>query len=115
MNHEPKHDAAVNDPLDMLLRDENAYVPDDGFTSRVLTALPRQRQHSWMRLVFLSSSLIAGATLALWLLPPVTQIFAALPVNWSDWRWQTLFTLIPFAAVLASIGWGLFAVVSDEE
>ena len=36
----------TNDPLDALLREQNLYVEDNGFTMRVISALPRRRPQS---------------------------------------------------------------------
>ena len=36
------------DPIDALLREQNAYVDDNGFTARVIKELPRRRR-AWLR------------------------------------------------------------------
>ena len=41
-----------NDPVDALLREQNSYVEDGGFTARVIQSLPRRRR-AWLRPVIL--------------------------------------------------------------
>lgn len=69
------------DPIDQLLREQDAYVPDDGFTRRVLAGLPRRQP--WLPRIVLLSAILAGTAMAIFLipwktLPPLdyTQIFA---------------------------------------
>ena len=50
------------DPLDALLRHDDAYVEDRGFTERVLTALPPRRR-SWLRPAILLGSVLIGFAL----------------------------------------------------
>lgn len=105
----------MHDPLDALLREADPYIPDDGFTARVLTSLPRRRRHGWLRLGVLSLATFAGAVLVVWNLPAAGAALTALPRNWSHSHWQALLALLPGLAALASLGWGLFALVNEEE
>ena len=104
-----------NDPLDALLRESDGYIPDNGFTSRVLTSLPARRQHSWRRFVVLSTAMLIGAVLVLWQLPAAFAIYSTMPKQWSAFQWQTLIALVPLLAALASLGWVVFAVANEEE
>jgi hypothetical protein len=104
-----------NDPLDALLREANGYIPDNGFTARVITALPARRQHSWRRFVVLSTAMLIGAVLVLWQLPTAFAIFSTMPKQWSAFHWQMLFAFVPLLAALASLGWVVFAVANEEE
>ena len=56
------------DPIEALLREENHYVEDNGFTRRVITALPRRRR-AWFRPVILLSAIAIGSGLAICWLP----------------------------------------------
>ena len=47
------------DPMDVLLREQNPYVNDDGFTVRVMTALPRRR-YAWLRPTLLLGAAVIG-------------------------------------------------------
>jgi hypothetical protein len=104
-----------NDPLDELLREADGYLPDNGFTARVLTALPARRKHSWRRFAVLAAAVLVSGILAAWQLPAALALLAPLPQHWSAVQWQNLITLVPFLAALASLGWVVFAVVSEEE
>ncbi len=59
-----------NDPIDVLLREQNAHIDDNGFTGRVLTALPPRRR-AWLR-----PAILLGAT----------AIGSALAVRWLPWE-----------------------------
>ncbi len=64
------------DPLDTLLREQNNYVDDGGFTARVMAALPPRRRRSWLQPIVLLGAAAIGAALAIrWLpwesLPPL--------------------------------------------
>ena len=50
----------TNDPVDALLRAQNTYLDDHGFTARVSRALPRRRR-AWLRPVILLSATAIGA------------------------------------------------------
>lgn len=105
----------TNDPLDALLREADNYVADDGFTARVLAALPARRHHAWLRLAILSGGLLLAGLLAAWQLPLPSEILNAVPRNLLAVRWQTVAVLLPVLAALASLLWGAFALVSEEE
>jgi len=101
-----------NDPLDALLLEPDAYIPDNGFTKRVLTSLPAQRKHSWRRFVVLSTAVLIGSVFVAWQLPAA---FNTLPKQWSAFQWQTLITFVPLLTALASLSWVVFAVTNEEE
>ena len=103
------------DPLDAMLREMDGYIPDNGFTTRVLTALPARRKNSWRRFVVLSAAMLIGAVLVLWQLPAAIAIVGTMPKQWSAFHWQTLFALVPLLAALASFGWVVLAVTNEEE
>ena len=102
------------DPLDTLLREQNAYVDDGGFTARVLAALPQRRRRSWLQPALLLGAAAIGTVLAIrWLpwesLPPLDL--------------SALFSLdsrvtLPWASVLlvaASIAWAVVAAVQWDD
>jgi hypothetical protein len=105
----------ANDPLDALLREADGYVPDNGFTTRVLTSLPARRKHSWRRFAVLSTAMLIGAVLVLWQLPTAFAILGTMPKHWSAFQWQTLVTFVPLLAALASFGWMAFAIANEED
>src|SRR5208283_278691 len=57
-----------NDPLDALLREQDSYIEDNGFTARVVAALPRRRR-AWLRPGFLLGAVTIGSVLAVGWLP----------------------------------------------
>jgi hypothetical protein len=59
----------INDPLDALLREENAYIEDNGFTARVMAALPARHQRAWLRPTLLLGATTIGYVLAVWWVP----------------------------------------------
>jgi hypothetical protein len=87
----------TNDPIDKLLREQEAYISDDGFTKRVMAALPRQRA-VFPRIILLLIVIVGAALAAFWMpwqnLPPLDyrQIFSSDSKVLSAW--------LPFAMVL---------------
>jgi hypothetical protein len=101
----------TNDPLDALLREQNACIEDDGFTARVLAALPERRRRHWLR-----PSLLLGAT----------AIGCMLAVRWVPWHLLNSSALLAFnsqvliaygllLAIVASLFWGVIAALGWEE
>jgi hypothetical protein len=115
MNNNLPNAPETNDPLDALLREADGYIPDNGFTARVITALPARRKHSWRRFAVLSTAMLIGAVLAAWQLPSAIAMVGTMPKQWSAFHWQTLFAFVPLLAALASLGWVAFAVTDEEE
>ena len=71
------------DPIDKLLREQDTYIEDEGFTRRVIARLPR-RKSVWAERAILLVAAIGGGLMAyFWMpwrsLPPLdyTQIFTA--------------------------------------
>jgi hypothetical protein len=109
-NETPK----LNDPLDELLRADE-YISDNGFTARVVAALPAGRRHSWWRFGMLCVAALACAILVSWQLPAAIATLTAMPKNWSAFQWQMLLTFVPLLTALAALAWMVFALVNDEE
>jgi len=103
-----------NDPLDALLREQNRHVDDNGFTARVISALPRRRTRSWWPRAFLLGVTIVGWVLAIWWLPwenlPPLSLSALLSPNSA--------VLLPWVLVLSVVGsliWAVVAAVQWED
>ena len=102
----------TNDRLDALLHQENKYIEDNGFTARVMAALPRRRQpRVWWR-----PTLLLGAT----------GLAYALTIRWAAWNlldWPALLSLNLHAllgcavllAIVASLVWGVISSLGWEE
>ncbi len=108
------HAPEEKDPVDTLLREQNAYVEDGGFTARVMAALPQRRRHSWLRPALLLGAAAIGAVLAIrWLpwesLPPL-DLTALLSLNF-----QALAPWLSVVLVAASIAWAVVAAVQWDD
>jgi hypothetical protein len=100
------------DPLDALLREQNTYIDDGGFTARVIAALPQRRRHSWLRPALLLGAAAIGAALAIrWLpwesLPPL-DLSALLSLDFqvlTPWPSVLLVVVSILWAVMAAVQW----------
>jgi hypothetical protein len=102
------------DPMDVLLHEQNAYVNDGGFTSRVIAALPQRHRHSWLSPVLLLGAAAIGTGLGIrWLpwesLPPLN--FSAL----FSLDFQALMPWMTVFLVMASILWTVVAAVQWDD
>ena len=100
------------DPLDLMLREQEPYLDDHGFTRRVLAALPRRRRLA-QRSVILPGAIVVSCALAAWWFP--TGEFLAL--SRLDFSAITAASLSALAAALAALGslvWGALALVNSE-
>lgn len=105
-----------NDPVDALLREQNAYLDDAGFTARVVQSLPRRRR-AWLRPVILLGAIAAGSVLAIrWLpwgnlpaldLSSLKSLFAA--------GSPTMLSLVAVLAVGASLVWSAISALRLED
>ena len=104
----------TEDPLDALLREADEYIPDEGFTARVVTSLPPRRR-SRARFSLILTALLIGAGLTTWQFAGMVSVFSQLPhQGWlRDWRLLLLFA--PLLAGVAALGWGVFALANDED
>jgi len=101
------------DPIDALLRGENVYHSDNGFTARVVRELPRRRRN-WLRPAVMLAAVIIGAALAWWWLPlknmPALD-FSKLQSLDSN----VLSTWLAVLAVMGSLAWGTITALRREE
>lgn len=103
-----------NDPLDALLREQEPYIEDGGFTARVMTALPRRMRHFALRMVLLLGFAALGSVLAIRFLPGM-DVFPSSKPDLLSQGWQTLLWLMPFLVIAASVTWGVLLAVQEEE
>jgi hypothetical protein len=100
--------------LDALLREADEYLPDEGFTARVLAALPPRRRRGWRRtLILAGASLVAGA-LAAWQLPSPSLVSEMLAWGWRAAAPHLFGLLLPVLLALAALGWSLYTLVTEE-
>lgn len=62
------------DWLDNVLRQESAYIKDDGFTAKVMGRMPKTLQRSWVRPVVLTAAVVAGCAVTLSIIPDVAGL-----------------------------------------
>jgi hypothetical protein len=101
------------DPLEAMLREQDTYINDDGFTARVMAALPPRRR-TWLRPIILLGAASIGTALAIrWLpwesLPPV-DLSVLLSLDF-----QPLAPWLSMALVAASILWAVVAAVELDD
>jgi hypothetical protein len=101
------------DPLDALLREQNQYIGDDGFTAKVLASLPRRR-NAWLRPAIVSGATATGSVLAILWLPwkslPALDSAALLSLNSQ--------VLLPWFGVLVVMGvlvWNAIVMLQTED
>jgi hypothetical protein len=101
------------DPLDTLLREQNAYVNDEGFTVRVMAALPERRRRSWLQPALLLGAAAIGSALAVrWLpwesLPPLdsSALLSLDPKVTIPWLSVLLVVASITWAAVAAVQWG---------
>jgi len=105
--NQPEEDAA----LEALLKEPAPYIPDEGFTARVMATLPQKRTGLVRKIILIGSSAVGFVLAALWL--PWQQLgplWTTQPIqdSGSDAAWLAVFT------VLASLAWTVTNALSDE-
>jgi len=102
-----------SDPLDALLRGQDKYIEDDGFTARVVAVLPRRR-HAWLRPVLLLGAVAIGSVLAVLWLPwgnlRAPGLSALLSLDF-----QALVSWVLVSSVLASFVWSLISALKRKD
>ena len=101
------------DPIDMRLREQDTYINDDGFTARVVAALPPRRRR-WLRPALLLGSATVGTVLAIQWLPWANlhplDMSAVLSLNS-----QVLSPWVVVVSVTVSLAWTVVAAVQRED
>ena len=101
------------DSIDALLREQNTYTDDEGFTARVVKGLPRRRR-AWLRPTIMLGAVAVGAVLALRWLP----LGKLPPLDFSKLFSPDSNILLPWVTVLAvaaSLVWGAWAAFQRED
>ena len=115
MKNEPLNLPENADPLDALLRDADEYLPDNGFTARVVQNLPVRKNRRWRRSAVLAAALLIGVGLTAWQSPAIFAVFSGSLNLPSLLHWQTFVGFVPLLAALGSLVWVLFAVANEED
>ncbi|MEK7685373.1 MAG: hypothetical protein AAB466_08125 [Verrucomicrobiota bacterium] len=99
------------DAIDLLLREQDAYIDDHGFTRRVLAALPRRRRLSPRPILL--GAIVVGCALAAWWFP-TSEIIAVARLDFSSITTASLSALAAALAAIGSLVWGALALVNSE-
>ena len=102
----------TNDPLDALLREQNNYIEDNGFTARVVDALPAPKHRAWLRPTLLLSATAIGYVLAIFWLPWKTIFDSSALLSFNS---QALLTIVLMLSIAGSLLWGVIAAIGSEE
>jgi len=98
-----------NDPLDARLHQPEEYRDDQGFTARVIAALPPRRR-TWLRPLLLLGAVAIGLVLAVLWLPwaslslPSAAALRSLPAH-------ALMPWVLVISVVATLVWGVLAAL----
>ena len=102
-----------NDPIEKLLREQENYIADDGFTARVMQSLPA-RQHPWLRKTVLFGAAVIGSVLAvLWL--PWNNLPALNPSVLLTLDAQVLASWLPVLAVVFALSRTFITALEQED
>ena len=114
--NEPEHNSREPlDPLDALLRASRPTLADEGFTTRVLLALPPRRRGVSLRLALLVAALLGGTLLLGWLGPEPAGGMSGFLQAASRGDLRALPPLLPALVGLGSLACGLTAVALEED
>ena len=101
------------DPVEAMLREQNQYVNDDGFTARVVAALPRRRR-TWLRPIVLLGAAGIGSVLAgQWL--PWGSLASIRLSALATLDLQVLMPWVTVVVVMGSIAWASAAALQWDD
>ncbi|EEF59844.1 hypothetical protein [Pedosphaera parvula] len=103
----------TDDPLDLLLKEQETYVEDCGFTARVMMSLPKRKRVLTFRVILLSGSALLGLVLAAWFLRG-TEILTGDQSGPGFPLLTTLLGLLPLVVVAIAIIWGVVSGFNEE-
>ena len=106
----PEH----TDPFDALLRESETHVPDDGFTARVLAALPPRRRSDRLRLAFFAAAWLAGVAIMLVRAPTVAGATASFVQHARHGELAALLALAPVVLAAGCLVWALVVWAIEE-
>ncbi len=102
------------DTLDELLREAEPHIPDAGFTTRVLAALPPRRRLDPLRLAFFAAAWLAGVVVLLLHGPTVGGAVAAVLQHGRQGELAPLVILAAVVLALGSLVWTLTSWALEE-
>jgi hypothetical protein len=102
------------DPLDALLREPEPHIPDEGFTRRVLGALPPRRRLDPLRLTLFAAAWLGGAVILLLRSPALGDTPAAFFQHARHFELAPLLALAPIVLGLGCLVWALATWALEE-
>jgi hypothetical protein len=102
------------DPFGALLRESEATIPDNGFTARVLAALPPRRRFDPLRLALFAAAWVGGAAILLLNSPALASTMTGFLQHARHGELAPLLTLAPVVFAAGCLVWAL-AVWAIEE
>ncbi|HWX21531.1 MAG TPA: hypothetical protein VN578_16640 [Candidatus Binatia bacterium] len=114
MNDKPLKADETPDPIERLLRESVTPLPDDGFTRRVMLALPPRGRPDLLRFGLLGSALLAGAVVFLCRAPAAGETVLEFLRHARHGEWVLVLGLAPVIVGLGALLWGLVSVALEE-
>ena len=109
---ERRNDAA--DALEALLSEREVYLPDDGFTARVMGRLPPRSRAGSLRGLILAAGLLAGVVVLVSQAGTAEAILAALLEHARNRDLVALLRLTPVVAAIGSAIWAWSSLGCEE-
>src|ERR1043166_1008445 len=101
-------------PLEVMLRESEGYLPDDGFTARVMGRLPPRRRAGNLRSLIMAAGLTAGVAVLLVQAPAAEALLAAFREHARNRDFLSLLRLAPVLAAIGSLIWAWMSVACEE-
>jgi hypothetical protein len=101
-----------NDPLDALLREKEKHIDDNGFTKRVIEALPKRRLAPIRRLLLSGALVLTLICLGIFL--PVGTIVNSALSFFSAPTLSSLTALVGMAGAVFILLWNTIAFLTDD-
>jgi hypothetical protein len=114
MNDNLPTSSEASDPLDGLLRESDAHLPDDGFTARVLKSLPPRRRFDGLRLAVFAAAWVAGMVIVLLRAPAVGRAVTAFLRHTLHGEVVPLLSLAPVVIAVGALVWALASWALEE-
>ena len=114
MNNNTSTSPEAPDALDTLLRESEAHIPDDGFTTRVLASLPSRRRPDALRLALFAAAWVAGVVVLLLHAPPVGGAVTAFLQHARHGELGALLALAPVVLTQGCLVWVLASWALEE-
>lgn len=114
MNDNLPKSPEASDPIDTLLRESEAHLPDDGFTARVLISLPPRHRFDAPRLALFAAAWLAGVVILLRQAPNFGADVTALLQHALHGEVGAALALAPVVLVVGTLVWTLASCALEE-